>query len=57
MSMSLLGELLVDGPNAPMYQELIQSNLGMEYAPGTGYHGHNREGYFVVGLQGISGSG
>lgn len=35
--MSILSKLLLDGPNAPLYAALIDSNIGLDYAPSTGY--------------------
>ena len=35
--MNLLSKLLLDGPNAPLYAALIDSNIGLDYAPGTGF--------------------
>lgn len=51
---SVLGTLLTDGPSAPFYKSLIESGLGANYSPMTGYHSHQREGIFSVGLQGVS---
>jgi len=30
------------GPNAPMYKSLIDSNIGSDYAAGTGYDAHTK---------------
>jgi Zn-dependent M16 (insulinase) family peptidase len=38
----MLSELLLDGPNAPMYQALIEPQIGNVYAPGTGYEFHSK---------------
>jgi len=51
--MSFLGMLLTGGPNSPMYQALIDSNIGSSYSPYTGYDASNRESLFSVGLMGI----
>ena len=53
-SLSLLSSLLLDGPSAPLYQALIEPNLGNGYAPGTGYDGDSRQPTFTIGLQGIA---
>lgn len=51
--MSFLGMLLTGGPNSPMYQALIDSNIGNSYSPYTGYDASNRESLFSFGLMGI----
>lgn len=52
-SLSVLSTLLVDGPNAPLYQALIDSGLGADYSPGTGYESSIPRGVFSVGLCGV----
>ena len=49
--MGVVGKLLVSGPKAPFYQALIQSGLGSDYTPGTGFDSSIREGIFSVGLK------
>lgn len=51
--MHILSSLLLNGLNAPFYQSLIESNLGNNFSPGTGYDDSTREAVFSVGLQGI----
>ncbi len=51
-ALGLLSTLLLGDPAAPLYQTLIESGLGGNLAPGTGYHDENRETYFAAGLQG-----
>lgn len=53
-SMYILSYLLTNGPNSPMYQALISSNIGSSYAPGTGFSGTPKEGSFSVGLSDIA---
>jgi hypothetical protein len=53
-NMRILSSLLLDGPAAPFHQALLDSNIGSEYAPGTGYDTSTRQRSFSVGLQGIS---
>ena len=53
-ALSILSSLLLDGPTAPLYQALIEPNLGNGYAPGTGYDGDSRQPTFTIGLQGIA---
>ena len=52
LSMSLLAALLLGNPAAPLYKALLDSGLGANLAPGTGYHDDNRTTYFAAGLQG-----
>jgi hypothetical protein len=52
LGMMLLSELLLGNPAAPLYKALLDSGLGQNLAPGTGYHDDYRETYFAVGLQG-----
>jgi hypothetical protein len=52
MAMTLLSELLLGNPAAPLYKALLDSGLGQNLAPGTGYHDDYRETCFAVGLQG-----
>jgi Zn-dependent M16 (insulinase) family peptidase len=51
--LSVLSQLLVDGPASPFYQSLIDSNIGAEYTPNTGYDNSTKEASFSVGLQGV----
>ncbi len=52
LAMSLLASLLLGNPAAPLYKALLDSGLGANLAPGTGYHDDNRTTYFAAGLQG-----
>lgn len=54
MSMNLLSRLLLNGPNAPMYKVLIDTNIGLDYAPSTGYDSGAREAPFAIGLSGMN---
>ncbi|PJF18358.1 hypothetical protein PSACC_01827 [Paramicrosporidium saccamoebae] len=53
-NMQILSSLLLDGPAAPLYKALIESNIGSEYAPGTGYDSSLATTTFSAGLQGIT---
>ncbi|XP_063308713.1 presequence protease, mitochondrial [Pelobates fuscus] len=53
-TLSLLSSLLVNGPNSPFYKALIESNLGADFSPDTGFNSHTLDTYFSIGLQGIS---
>jgi len=50
--LNVLASLLIGNPSAPLYRELLSSGLGMNLAPGTGFHDDLRESYFAAGLQG-----
>ena len=50
--LSMLGELLVSGPNAPFYKSLLEPQLGSSFSPATGYSSHTRNTTFTIGLQG-----
>ncbi|EWC46291.1 hypothetical protein DRE_04462 [Drechslerella stenobrocha 248] len=50
---SVLSSLLTDGYGSPMYKALIESNLGAEFSPNTGYDGSFKKGIFSVGLQNV----
>jgi hypothetical protein len=51
-AMGILAGLLLGDPAAPLYQALLDSRLGQNLAPGTGYHDDYRDTVFAVGLQG-----
>ena len=53
-TLSILSLLLADGPNAPFYQALVESGIGSDYSPSTGFSGDLKQASFSVGLQGIS---
>lgn len=50
-SLSMLGELLLSGENAPFYKNLIEKGLGGSYAPSTEFNCQLNEAFFSVGLQ------
>ncbi len=52
VALNVLASLLVGNPSAPLYRGLLESRLGLNLAPGTGYHDDLRETYFAAGLQG-----
>eukprot|EP00239_Pterosperma_sp_CCMP1384_P004603 CAMPEP_0197849842 /NCGR_PEP_ID=MMETSP1438-20131217/13379_1 /TAXON_ID=1461541 /ORGANISM="Pterosperma sp., Strain CCMP1384" /LENGTH=1115 /DNA_ID=CAMNT_0043462703 /DNA_START=99 /DNA_END=3446 /DNA_ORIENTATION=+ len=52
-ALQIAGDLLINGPNAPLYKALIEPNIGSGYAPGTGYAPYRREAAFGVGLKGV----
>jgi presequence protease len=52
-SLSLISALLMDGYGSPLYKGLIESGLGIDWSPNTGYDGSGRLGIFSVGLTGV----
>eukprot|EP00158_Paraphelidium_tribonemae_P006696 Partr_v1_DN27937_c2_g1_i2_m11786 putative Presequence protease len=52
--MKILSSLLMSGHASPMHKALIQSNIGSEYAPGSGYDDGAQMATFAIGLQGIA---
>ncbi|MBI5440744.1 MAG: insulinase family protein [Deltaproteobacteria bacterium] len=52
LGLMLLSELLLGNPAAPLHKALLDSKLGTNLAPGTGYNPENRDTYFAAGLQG-----
>jgi len=50
----ILAGLLLGDPAAPLYQALLDSRLGQNLAPGTGYHDDYRDTVFAIGLQGTN---
>lgn len=52
-SLSLISALLMDGYGSPLYRGLIESGLGIDWSPNTGYDSSNSRGIFSVGLTGV----
>lgn len=52
-SLSLISALLMDGYGSPLYKGLIESGLGIDWSPNTGYDSSNARGIFSVGLTGV----
>ncbi|MDD3802169.1 MAG: insulinase family protein [Desulfuromonas thiophila] len=50
--LTLLGQLLLGNPAAPLYKALLDTGLGSHLTPGSGYHDDYRTTCFAVGLQG-----
>lgn len=50
----LLSYLLLNGPSSPMYQSLIETNLGKDFSVGTGFDSSTIDSTFGIGLQGVS---
>ena len=47
-------DLLSSGTDSPLYKALIDSGLGTDYSPNTGYDGSTQDAVFAVGLQGLT---
>ncbi len=52
VALGILVKLLLGNPAAPLYQALIESGLGQNLSPGTGYHDDYRDTFIAAGLQG-----
>jgi hypothetical protein len=52
LGLSLLATLLLGNPSTPLYKALIDSGLGANLCPGSGYQDDNRTTCFAAGLQG-----
>ncbi|XP_018564445.1 presequence protease, mitochondrial [Anoplophora glabripennis] len=51
--MQFLTELLIKGPNAPLYKSMIEPNFSGGFTPSTGFDAQPRDTIFTVGLQGL----
>ncbi len=51
---SVLSDVLLGNPAAPLRRALIESGLGSATADGTGYHDDFRQGAFAAGLKGLA---
>lgn len=51
---SVVGYLLTNGETSPFYRALVESGLGSDYSPNTGYHSETKEAIFAVGLMNVS---
>jgi Zn-dependent M16 (insulinase) family peptidase len=52
-SLALISALLVDGYGSPLYKGLIDTGLGSDWSPNTGYDSSAKVGIFSVGLTGV----
>ncbi len=52
-ALQIATSLLLDGYGSPLYQSLIESGLGTDFTPNTGYDTSGRKGIFSVGLTGV----
>ncbi|KAI9840216.1 MAG: Mitochondrial presequence protease [Sclerophora amabilis] len=51
--LGVVSSLLLDGYGSPLYRALIESGLGSDWSPNTGYDGSGGTGVFSVGLTGV----
>lgn len=52
-SMALISTLLMDGYGSPLYRGLIETGLGTDWSPNSGYDGSAKVGIFSIGLTGV----
>ncbi len=52
-SLALVSALLSDGYGSPLYKGLIESGLGTDWSPNTGYDSSGKVGIFSIGLTGV----
>jgi presequence protease len=52
-SISIMMSLLMNGYGSPLYQGLIESGLGTNFSPNSGYDGSSSVGVLSIGLDGM----
>jgi Zn-dependent M16 (insulinase) family peptidase len=52
-SLGVLSSVLMDGYGSPLYRNLIESGLGADFSPNTGYDSAGKKGVFSVGLNAV----
>jgi presequence protease len=52
-SVSILSSLLMSGYGSPLYQGLIESGMGSNFSPNTGFDSSGRIGIYSIGLDGM----
>lgn len=53
-SLAILSSLLMDGYGSPLYKGLVETGLGTDWSPNTGYDSSAITGIFSVGLTGVA---
>ncbi|KTW30121.1 hypothetical protein T552_00599 [Pneumocystis carinii B80] len=53
-SFRVLSSLLLDGHSSPLYKRLIETGLGSDWSPNSGYDTSFKTGIFSIGLQGVA---
>ena len=52
-SLALVSALLSDGYGSPLYKGLIETGLGTDWSPNSGYDSSGKDGIFSIGLTGV----
>lgn len=52
--LAILSRLLLNGPNAKFYKNLIEPNIGTDFSAATGFTDQTKDTFFAVGLQGLN---
>ena len=53
-SLGVMSSLLTDGYGSPLYRALLETGLGSDWSPNTGFDGGGKVGLFSIGLTGVS---
>ena len=51
--LDILSYILLQGPNAPFYKSIIESQKAPNFCPGVGYDHTTRQATFTLGAQGL----
>jgi len=46
--------IILNGPNAPFYKNIIESGKAPSFCPGAGFDHTTRQATFTLGVQGVS---
>ncbi|PHH61784.1 hypothetical protein CDD81_7948 [Ophiocordyceps australis] len=52
-SITILSSLLMDGYGSPLYRGLIETGMGTDWSPNSGYDNAGKRGIFSIGLTGV----
>jgi presequence protease len=52
-ALSVLSQLLFDGPSSPFYEAFIESGFAPSFSPGTGFDHQTKEATFSIGVSHI----
>lgn len=52
-ALGVMSSLLIDGYGSPLYRGLVESGLGPDWSPNTGYDTAGKTGIFCIGLNGV----
>lgn len=53
-ALSIVTDALCSGTQSKFYEALIISELGSDFAPGTGLHDYTKDTYFTIGVKGVA---